>query len=56
MVYGILKLLNFAHGDVFMVGAFIALGILTCWAAPSTRRFRQEPAACSSCSACSRLQ
>jgi len=24
MVYGILKLLNFAHGDVFMVGAFIA--------------------------------
>src|SRR2546422_4073351 len=23
MVYGILKLLNFAHGDVYMVGAFI---------------------------------
>lgn len=23
MVYGILKLLNFAHGDVFMVGAFV---------------------------------
>jgi len=23
MVYGILKLLNFAHGDVFMIGAFI---------------------------------
>ena len=23
MVYGILKLLNFAHGDIFMVGAFI---------------------------------
>ena len=29
MVYGILKLLNFAHGDVFMVGAFIAFGVLT---------------------------
>ena len=29
MVYGILKLLNFAHGDVFMVGSFIAYGILT---------------------------
>lgn len=28
MVYGILKLLNFAHGDVFMVGAFIGLGVL----------------------------
>jgi branched-chain amino acid transport system permease protein len=23
MVYGILKLLNFAHGDVFMIGAFV---------------------------------
>ena len=23
MVYGILKLLNFAHGDVDMIGAFI---------------------------------
>src|SRR5215468_3490067 len=28
MVYGILGLLNFAHGDVFMVGAFIGYGIL----------------------------
>src|SRR3954469_9606333 len=23
MVYGVLKLINFAHGDVFMVGAFM---------------------------------
>src|SRR5213596_1251371 len=23
MVYGILKLINFAHGDVFMLGAFV---------------------------------
>ena len=23
MVYGILKLLNFAHGDVYMIGAFM---------------------------------
>jgi branched-chain amino acid transport system permease protein len=28
MVYGILKLLNFAHGDVYMVGAFIGYGVL----------------------------
>lgn len=28
MVYGVLKLLNFAHGDVYMVGAFIGFGIL----------------------------
>ena len=29
MVYGILKLLNFAHGDVYMVGSFIGFGIIT---------------------------
>jgi branched-chain amino acid transport system permease protein len=28
MVYGIIKLLNFAHGDIYMVGAFISLGSL----------------------------
>src|SRR4029450_5697326 len=25
MVYGVLQLINFAHGDVFMVGAVVAL-------------------------------
>jgi branched-chain amino acid transport system permease protein len=29
LVYGILKLLNFAHGDVFMVGAYVGFGVLT---------------------------
>jgi branched-chain amino acid transport system permease protein len=29
MVYGILKLLNFAHGDIYMVGSFIGFGIIT---------------------------
>jgi branched-chain amino acid transport system permease protein len=29
LVYGILKLLNFAHGDVYMVGAFLGYGVLT---------------------------
>jgi len=28
MVYGILKLLNFAHGDVYMIGAFLGYGVL----------------------------
>ncbi|MBV8066211.1 MAG: branched-chain amino acid ABC transporter permease [Actinobacteria bacterium] len=28
MVYGILKLLNFAHGDIYMVGSFIGFGII----------------------------
>ncbi len=29
MVYGILMLFNFAHGDIFMVGAYIGLGMST---------------------------
>ncbi len=29
MVYGIIELINFAHGDVFMVGAFVSLWLLT---------------------------
>jgi branched-chain amino acid transport system permease protein len=28
LVYGVLKLLNFAHGDVFMVGSFVGFGVL----------------------------
>jgi branched-chain amino acid transport system permease protein len=29
MVYGIIELINFAHGDVFMVGAFLSMWIMT---------------------------
>src|SRR5436305_2742935 len=29
MVYGIIELINFAHGDVFTFGAFLAIPILT---------------------------
>ena len=35
MIYGILKLLNFAHGDVYMIGAFIGYGILTLLGGPA---------------------
>src|SRR5690349_9790883 len=28
MVYGVLQLLNFAHGDVFMIGAFIGYFVM----------------------------
>ena len=28
MVYGIIELINFAHGDMFMVGAFVSLTFL----------------------------
>lgn len=31
MVYGIIKLINFAHGDVFMVGAFIGFFAISEW-------------------------
>src|SRR5205814_4024105 len=34
MVYGILKLLNFAHGDVYMVGSYIGLGIISVFGGP----------------------
>lgn len=29
MVYGIIKLLNFAHGDIYMVGSFVGFSVLT---------------------------
>jgi branched-chain amino acid transport system permease protein len=29
MVYGIIKLLNFAHGDIYMLGAFTGFAVLT---------------------------
>src|SRR5436305_4669035 len=34
MVYGILKLLNFAHGDIYMVGAFIGYGLESLFGGP----------------------
>jgi branched-chain amino acid transport system permease protein len=36
MVYGILKLLNFAHGDVYMVGAFVAFFVLQWLGGPTS--------------------
>ena len=29
MIYGIIKLINFAHGDVYMVGAYIGFAAVT---------------------------
>jgi len=34
MVYGIIKLINFAHGDVFMVGAFTGFYLITVFHLP----------------------
>jgi branched-chain amino acid transport system permease protein len=36
LVYGVLKLLNFAHGDVFMVGTFIGYGVLQLLGGPTS--------------------
>jgi branched-chain amino acid transport system permease protein len=38
MVYGILKLLNFAHGDVYMVGAFAGYAVLIGFGGPADPR------------------
>jgi branched-chain amino acid transport system permease protein len=35
MVYGVLKFLNFAHGEVYMFGAFAGYGMLTVLGGPS---------------------
>ena len=43
MVYGILKLLNFAHGDVFMVGAFMGFGVLSVIAGPTSSALSLVP-------------
>lgn len=29
MVYGIIQLINFAHGDIYMVGAFVAFFLIS---------------------------
>jgi len=34
MVYGIVRLINFAHGDVFMVGAYLGFFALASWGLP----------------------
>ena len=34
MVYGIVRLVNFAHGEVFMVGAVLAHWLFTAWQVP----------------------
>jgi branched-chain amino acid transport system permease protein len=36
MVYGVLQFINFAHGEIFMVGAFIGVELMLALAIPST--------------------
>ncbi len=46
MVYGIAKMLNFAHGDVIMVGAYIAFCALQYWGLPPVAALLVAMAAC----------
>jgi branched-chain amino acid transport system permease protein len=36
MVYGVLKLLNFAHGDLYMVGAYVGFFVIQWFGGPSS--------------------
>ncbi len=46
MVYGIAKMLNFAHGDVIMVGAYVAFCGLQYWGLPPVLAFVLSMAVC----------
>ncbi len=48
MVYGIIQLINFAHGEVVMIGAMTSLSVITALtgATPGCRRSRSSPPAC----------
>ena len=52
MVYGILKLLNFAHGDIYMVGAYIGYFVIQWFGGPTSlvipmSRFSSQSCSCS---------
>ena len=47
MVYGIIGMINFAHGEVFMIGAFISLiGFMICAACSASARRRSPSCWC----------
>ena len=39
MVYGIIELINFAHGEIYMIGAFTALIIASVLTMPPSQRY-----------------
>ena len=42
MVYGIAKMLNFAHGDIIMVGGFVIFTMCTTWGLPTPVRSEER--------------
>ena len=50
LVYGIIELINFAHGEVFMIGSFISVSLCaTLGLTESTADPRADLRRCSSC-------
>ena len=43
MVYGVLFMINFAHGEVFMIGAYIGWGVLSGLLGTALERFAYRP-------------
>jgi branched-chain amino acid transport system permease protein len=43
MVYGVLRLINFAHGDVYMIGAFVGYGVLSVLGGPFSPNIALAP-------------
>ena len=52
MVYGIAKMLNFAHGDVIMVGAYISFCVINYLGLPGCGMHSGWPWRCARCWAC----
>ena len=48
MVYGILRMINFAHGEIFMIGAFAGYFAAICLASPACSTRARSPRFCRS--------
>ena len=46
LVYGIIELINFAHGEIFMIGAFTSFALWGTLGLTPTRRRSASSAAC----------
>jgi branched-chain amino acid transport system permease protein len=49
MVYGVIQLINFAHGEIYMLGAFFAYSCIVFWGMPFYVAFIIAMAACALC-------
>ena len=56
MVYGVLEFINFAHSEIFVVGAFVGVEVLLTFKALGCSTSSRRSSSCSWCSwwACSR--